>query len=137
MQVGHTLLSPRCLTVVLSALHNKVIPIHIIIMDESHAYDPDCLLPSSRQVVIKGRHYIDGIVSCLAINTSNKQAPNNPKAKGKQMCYLSNSMRSANVTNSEKKRNTNTFDFTATVHESEESKILPDVEPPPDHLFTQ
>jgi arginine-tRNA-protein transferase len=42
----------------------------------------------------------------------------------------------ANVTNSEKKRNTNTFDFTATVHESEESNIPPDIEPPPDHLFT-
>jgi arginine-tRNA-protein transferase len=38
--------------------------------------------------------------------------------------------------NSEKKRNTNTFDFTATVHESEESKVLPNVDPAPDHLFT-
>lgn len=38
--------------------------------------------------------------------------------------------------NSEKKRNTNTFDFTTTVHESEESKILPDVDPAPDHIFT-
>jgi arginine-tRNA-protein transferase len=36
----------------------------------------------------------------------------------------------------EKKRNTNTFDFTATVHESEEFKVLPDVDPAPDHLFT-
>ncbi|GAB7329473.1 hypothetical protein MBLNU13_g01251t1 [Cladosporium sp. NU13] len=36
----------------------------------------------------------------------------------------------------EKKRNTNTFDLTATVHESEESKVLPDVDPAPDHLFT-
>jgi arginine-tRNA-protein transferase len=86
--------------------------------------------------VIKGRHCIDGTVSCWAINISNKQAPNNPRAKGKHVCYLSNSMDFANLTNSEKKRNTNTFDFTATVHESEESKILPDVEPSPDHLFT-
>ena len=38
--------------------------------------------------------------------------------------------------NREKKRNTNTFDFAPTVHESEESKVLPDVDPAPDHLFT-
>jgi arginine-tRNA-protein transferase len=136
MQVGYTLLPSRCLKVVLPALHDKVVPTHVIVESESSADISDCPLPSSRRVVIKGRHCIDGIVSCLAINTSNKQVPNNPRAKGKQVCYLSNPMDFPNVTNSEKKRNTNTFDFTATVHESEESKILPDVEPPPDHLFT-
>ncbi|KAM0719537.1 hypothetical protein Q7P37_003667 [Cladosporium fusiforme] len=36
----------------------------------------------------------------------------------------------------EKKRNTNTFDLVTAVHESEESDILPDVEPAPDHRFT-
>lgn len=40
------------------------------------------------------------------------------------------------LSNREKKRNTNTFDLTATVHESEESKVLPEVDPAPDHLFT-
>lgn len=38
--------------------------------------------------------------------------------------------------NSQKKRNTNTFDFTATVHECEESKIIEDLDTAPDHLFT-
>lgn len=36
----------------------------------------------------------------------------------------------------EKKRNTNTFDLVTAVHESEESNIIPDVEPVPDHHFT-
>lgn len=40
------------------------------------------------------------------------------------------------LSNREKKRNTNTFDLTATVHESEESKVLPEVDSAPDHLFT-
>jgi arginine-tRNA-protein transferase len=44
---------------------------------------------------------------------------------------------SADSSHREKKRNTNTFDLMATLHESEESNILPDVDPTPDHIFTE
>jgi hypothetical protein len=84
MQVGYTLLPPRCLTVVLSALYNKVVPTRVIVESEFFADISDCPLPSFRQAAIKDRHCIDGIVSCWAINISNKQALNNPRAKGKQ-----------------------------------------------------
>lgn len=37
---------------------------------------------------------------------------------------------------SEKKRNSNTFDLFTIVHESEESNLLPGIDPAPDHKFT-
>jgi len=42
----------------------------------------------------------------------------------------------ADAVYSGKKRNTNTFDLTTVVHESEESNVFTDVDPAPDHLFT-
>lgn len=69
-------------------------------------------------------------------STSSKPASSNQRAKGifdpldsfLKSCY--------SCLAREKKRNTNTFDLTTAVHESEESKTLPDIDPSPEHVFT-
>jgi hypothetical protein len=85
-QVGHTLLPPRCLKIMLSSLHDKVISNDPVVKDELRANISGCPPPSSRLVAIRGRHCIDGTDSSLATNTANRQRQYSPRRRGENAC---------------------------------------------------